>query len=46
MHPQSENLRSKITVPLMPPKNVVVDLHIKVINLQTGAILDSHIIVV
>ncbi|CAG7724141.1 unnamed protein product [Allacma fusca] len=29
VHPKTENLHSKITVPLMPPKNVVVDLHIK-----------------
>lgn len=30
VHPNSKNLESKISVPLIPPKNVVVDLHIKV----------------
>ncbi|OXA51473.1 Bardet-Biedl syndrome 2 protein [Folsomia candida] len=29
VHPKLEALQSKISVPLMPPKNVVVDLHIK-----------------
>jgi len=29
VHPKS-NLSSKIVVPLSPPKNVVVDLHVKV----------------
>lgn len=30
VHPSSKSLDSKISVPLIPPKNVVVDLHIKV----------------
>jgi Bardet-Biedl syndrome 2 protein len=30
VHPKIDFMQSKISVPLMPPKNVVVDLHIKV----------------
>lgn len=30
VHPKAEALQPKISVALMPPKNVVVDLHIKV----------------
>lgn len=30
VHPTGNQLESKICVPLVPPKNVVVDLHIKV----------------
>ena len=30
VHPKEAELASKISVPLRPPKNVAVDLHIKV----------------